>query len=230
MDKSENAEVPDPQDFTDESPNPDQDRQLARLCNTLRKRGVSRVLIGYEGSGDSGCVANIDCEPESVSLSSFVRAKLGEVAEGYCPEGYETNDGGYGTLTLYLSQGLAELEHTDRFEDTEAMDTDAVRLPGALRRRLTLRGVRSITVEFDGYGDSGQITNIDVLPDSISLDEKVRDELQDRLLDHLPGGWEINEGGFGSFTVDVQSGEVAVDASYRIEKPETRVTRWHWRK
>ena len=40
----------------------------------------------------------MEYEPEGFRPTRDLEDKLCEVAEGYCPQGYENNDGGYGTL------------------------------------------------------------------------------------------------------------------------------------
>src|SRR5439155_25996331 len=127
--------------------------------------------------------------------------------------------------------GLAELEHCARYEDSEVLDTEAATLPPRLRRRLLRLGVRRVAAHFDGYGDSGQIESFQVDPEGVALGDDLERELEGFLLEQLPGGWEINEGGHGEFTVDVPAARVEVDAYFRVEKDsDTEVTRWRWRR
>ena len=141
------------------------------------------------------------------------------------------NDGGCGTLTLYPAEGRAELEHRDWYQDAVALDTKPAQLPRGLLRRQTGLGVRSLTAEFDGYGDSGQIENWSVEPESLTLDTELEGKLEAFLLDRLPGGWEINEGAYGSFTIVLPEGRVLVEASSRVDKAsDAQLTRWRWRK
>jgi hypothetical protein len=113
---NETMEPPDPENFTDPSPNPSNDTEVARVCSDLREHGVRRVVIRYEGCGDSGGVEEMEFVPENVSLPTGVGHRFRDVAESYCPDGYENEDGGYGCLTVFPFAGLAELEHTDRHE------------------------------------------------------------------------------------------------------------------
>src|SRR5438045_1072944 len=101
MSEDESESTPDPQDFTDPSPDPAIDTDLTVLCDALQEHGVTRVVVRYEGSGDSGGVEEVEYVPGDVSLPRWVEDKLRDVAEGYCPDGYEDNEGGYGTLTVY---------------------------------------------------------------------------------------------------------------------------------
>jgi hypothetical protein len=231
MAQHETADVPGPDEFADDSPNLAGDADLAVLGDALQEQGVTRVVIRYEGSGDSGGVDAVEVEPEEVSLARWVEGQLRKVAEGYCPDGCANDDGGYGNLTVYPALGLAALEHCDRYEDTEAMNVTAAPLPEGLRQRLGQLSVRQVTAHFDGYGDSGQIEHFEVEPENVALDDALQWELEAFLLAHLPGGWEINAGSFGDFTVEVASGSVAVEATTRIDQDaDPQVARWTWRK
>ncbi len=219
-----------PEDYTDPSPVPERDLELAEVCQILRDCGVRKVTVRYEGSGDSGCIEDLEIEPESARIWDADQDRLRNVAEGYCPDGYENNEGGYGTLTVYPELGLAELEHFDRYQDTEPLSSRPARLSRKLLRPLVELGVTAVRARFDGYGDSGQIEGIDTEPANIALDDALQDGLQDFFLNRLPSGWEINEGAFGTIVVDVATGKVTTDAYARLERDSAaRVTRWKWR-
>jgi hypothetical protein len=224
------SDSPDPDDFTDDSPQPDRDADLAALADALRDLGVARVTCRYEGCGDSGSVEEVEYTPESARPARALEDRLRVLAEAYCPEGYENNDGGYGMLTVHASAGLAELEHTDRWEECEDTGVHSATLPEPLRGRLAQLSVTGITADFDGYGDSGQIDSLVVEPVGVELDRQLADALEDFLMGLLPGGWENNEGGFGGFTIDVASARVEANASWRIDKEsDTETIRWKWR-
>jgi len=221
---------PDPEGFTDASPNPEGDADLAILCDALQERGATRAAFRYEDSGDSGAVEAAEYEPEGASVPAWLDDALRELAEGYCPGGYEDNEGGYGTLTVHPALGLASLEHWDRYEDAESMGVGPDPLPEELRHRLASLGVRHLSFNFDDYGDSGQFDPPEVEPEGVEVEAGLLDELEEFLADQLPGGWEINEGSFGRFAVDVESGEVAADAYGRNElSSEGETARWRWR-
>jgi hypothetical protein len=222
-------DFPDPPAVADASPNPADDTHLAVVGDALEEHGITQVVIHYDGSGDSGSVGEVDYTPADKSLPDWIDAKLRALAEGYCPEGYENNEGGYGTLTLNVLDGLAELEHHDRYEDAEDLDVPTVPLPQELQQRLTQLGVTAITAHFDGFGDSGQIDQMTVEPDSVTLDPGLSDALDDFLVEQLPGGWEINEGSFGDFQVDVANGQVTAEAFSRVAEEAHHISRWRWR-
>src|SRR5438270_91877 len=111
MPDTDHEEPPDPRDFSDASPNLASDAELTVLGDALQERGIPRVIVRYEGCGDSGCVAEIDYTPQIESPPEWLDDALEHAAEGYCPDGYENGTGGYGSLTIYPMQGLATLEH-----------------------------------------------------------------------------------------------------------------------
>jgi hypothetical protein len=136
-------------------------------------------------------------------------------------------------LTIYPFEGLAELQHYSRFEDSQEMDgLTFTPLPQVLRDRLAALEITTVTARFDGYGDSGQMEeiNIDTESESANLDDDLVDALDDFLMEQIPGGWENNEGGFGEFSVDVATGTVECDAYWRVENAaEAEIIRWKWR-
>ena len=111
----------------------------------------------------------------------------------------------------------------------------------ALFDALARAGITSVIVTFDGYGDSGQIENVEVragdaLPD-LPADqiefvapvfgdpEKVErsthtvsdaiETLVYALLEQTHDGWEDNDGAYGDFTFDVASRTITLDYNER---------------
>jgi hypothetical protein len=110
----------------------------------------------------------------------------------------------------------------------------------ALFDALAAAGVTLVVVSFDGYGDSGQIENVEVkagdtviaMPEgTIEIAEAVWDEIEpdrstisiadavERLVyDFLTGthcGWENNDGAYGDFTFDVAARTITLDYNER---------------
>ena len=113
----------------------------------------------------------------------------------------------------------------------------------ALFDALEAAGISSVTVAFDGCGDSGQIedivvegatTQLPVTPIEIALvqwgqsgiarpTQSVRDAVETLAYDFLEqthGGWENNEGAYGEFTFDVGDRTIRLDYNERIETSE----------
>ncbi len=115
----------------------------------------------------------------------------------------------------------------------------------ALFDSLTVAGIETITVIFDGYGDSGQIERIDVQagegavllpPDRIEIARTiwespeierqtltVREAIEALVYDFLRqthDGWENSDGAYGEFTVDVAERTIKLDYNERYTSSE----------
>jgi hypothetical protein len=115
----------------------------------------------------------------------------------------------------------------------------------ALFNVLTAHGITAIIVNFDGYGDSGQIEDITPqtstvtveLPDerieifrpawdSVDIEREthtVREAIEALCYDFLAqthGGWENNDGAYGDFTFDVTEGSITLDYNERYTASE----------
>jgi hypothetical protein len=114
----------------------------------------------------------------------------------------------------------------------------------ALFDALARAGITSVVVNFDGYGDSGQVERIDVhageaeakLPeDQIEFIEPVFGDpgkvqrsthtLSDAIetlvyafLEQTHDGWEDNDGAYGDFTFDVGKRTIALDYNQRYSE------------
>ena len=84
------------------------------------------MVIHYDGYGDSGPTEHATYEPEGREVPEKFDHALRDLAENYLPAGFENEEGGYGTLIVYPFDGLAELEHQDRYQATEDMDVAGV--------------------------------------------------------------------------------------------------------
>jgi hypothetical protein len=110
---------------------------------------------------------------------------------------------------------------------------------------LAAAGIETVIVTFDGYGDSGQIENIDTgageEPTPLPLDRieiaratwgNPEIELQTQtvqeavetlvydLLRQVHSGWEINDGAYGEFTFDVAERTIKLDYNERYTSSE----------
>ena len=110
----------------------------------------------------------------------------------------------------------------------------------ALFEALATAGVTLVVVSFDGYGDSGQIDNVEVtagdtvvpMPEcAIEIAEAVCDQPEPNrtticiaevierlvydLLTDTHCGWENNDGAYGDFTFDVAERTITLDYNER---------------
>ena len=120
---------------------------------------------------------------------------------------------------------ITEAQTTDA--DTNAADKSAV------FDVLAEIGIHTVTVRFDGYGDSGQIEGIYAfdaerkpvpLPDNrlarLSSQETTLREAIENLayacLEEAQPGWEINDGAFGTFVFAVPERSITLDHNARF--------------
>jgi hypothetical protein len=114
---------------------------------------------------------------------------------------------------------------------------------------LEKNNIKSVTVTFDGSGDSGQIEDIIISSEKL-LESKVEgatvnkgtvwdgttskkqiehnpslrevlEELCYELLEGVSGGWEIDEGSYGEFVFDVDKRSVRLDFNERIQEVQS---------
>ena len=98
----------------------DQDRKMEvlKFTDQLRTAGVTTVTVSYYGDGDEGCAeppqfqdsADNPIDDSSLPEGLDIR-KLGDLLEGFAPEGYEDGEGGHGTITFDLQTGKIRVEH-----------------------------------------------------------------------------------------------------------------------
>jgi hypothetical protein len=116
---------------------------------------------------------------------------------------------------------------------------------GALLNALALAGVTRVVVSFDGYGDSGQIENVEVqagddqvaMPGAaIEFSEAIWDQAEPRrssagiaavveslayaVLEKTHCGWENSDGAFGDVIFDVAEGVITLDYNERYTASE----------
>lgn len=121
-----------------------------------------------------------------------------------------------------LSQFMAEY----RQHEQARLETAKASLKADIIPRLKKWGVAKVKAEYSGYGDSGCINHIAYLnahdqPVNMDLVRSASDpEIERVLYEFLPSGFEINEGGQGDVTVDVQTGTVNLEHQENVT--ETR--------
>ena len=91
-----------------------------------------------------------------------------------------------------------------------------------LRTQLQQLGVETITAEYDGEGDEGQVgdPNFGSVEVSDNLKNAVFDLFYDLLEDHY-AGWEDNEGSFGEFAWNVMADTIQLVHNTRSVEFET---------
>lgn len=159
---------------------------LAQLSTVLRVAGAVSATAEYAGYGDSGDhfeiaiqwptnpAGNADTtEPRSTTSDSLdypdfdVRFEnlVWDAVSSAGHDGWENNEGGGGTFTL-RPDGTATLEHYDNVENSNesthefGKDSELTAALIAVGTMLRTVGALSVTVEYNGYGDSGGVETI----------------------------------------------------------------------
>ena len=116
----------------------------AALLNALALAGVTRVVVSFDGYGDSGQIENVEAqagddpvtmpgaaieiaetvwdqaEPKrsSISIAQAVESLAYDVLEKtHC--GWENNDGAYGDIIFDVAEGVITLDYNERYTASE---------------------------------------------------------------------------------------------------------------
>lgn len=153
-----------------------------------------------------------------------------------------TNDAAQAAPTPTFDFAKWEAEQRAR---NALLDTIRPKNKAAIFAVLAEAGITSVTVEFDGYGDSGGIESVHAetdgseiaLPDgsvtlftlgwreteptekTISLGEAIEHMVYE-LLGQTHGGWENNAGAFGNFVFDIAAETITLEFNMRFEDSE----------
>ena len=90
--------------------------------------------------------------------------------------------------------------------------------------QLRALGITEVTAEYEGYGDSGNVEDVVVSPDTITLTEDLRRRVEDFGWDFayaLSPGFENNEGGYGELTWALEADKIDVSHSNRYIETNT---------
>ncbi len=93
-------------------------RTLAvEVLPALLSCGVSNIEIAYSGYGDSGAIDGVQFRDAAGlrvvrdNIPAGIREKLETCAYAFLPMGFETNDGGQGSLTIDLPTRKITIQH-----------------------------------------------------------------------------------------------------------------------
>ena len=111
-----------------------------------------------------------------------------------------------------VEQMIAEMQRAEESERRETTD----RLRDQILPQFRRLGVANIEVSYSGYGDDGSIDGVQyrdptgIRVDRATIPEKLIESLESCVYEFLPAGFEINDGGQGTLTIDVPKGTVTI--------------------
>jgi hypothetical protein len=104
----------------------------AELFAALEVAGIHRVEVEFNGSGDDGCIDSVtayDANEKEIPIPQTLQPAEGEyqgaiesVCDDYLGEthdGWEINDGAYGTFTFEVVEKKITLDFNQRFTNVE---------------------------------------------------------------------------------------------------------------
>jgi hypothetical protein len=114
--------------------------------------------------------------------------------------------------------------YTQMLDSQRRAAEQRVETRAALLYDLRALGVTSIEAQYEGYGDSGNVEDVVVSPDTITLTEELRRRVEDFGWDFayaLSPGFENNEGGYGELTWAIDADKIDISHSNRYIASET---------
>jgi hypothetical protein len=121
------------------------------------------------------------------------------------------------------------LAHFHKSEQARA-DRAKTRLRDEIIPWLRQHGVANIEAAYSGYGDSGAIDGVQFRDpagqrvDRATIPTPVVEQLENCIYEFLPSGFEINDGGQGTLTLDVPTGRITLahQENYTESRDSTR--------
>src|SRR5271166_9962 len=89
-----------------------------QIFDRLKQHNVVSVEADYDGYADSGCIESIIAvanDGSKVDLDEKLHDNLEEYICDRLPEGWEINDGSYGTVRFDVATDAVCFSHNDRF-------------------------------------------------------------------------------------------------------------------
>jgi hypothetical protein len=97
---------------------------------------------------------------------------------------------------------------------------------------LMASGVANVEAAYSGYGDSGAIDGVQfrdksgVRVEREKIPAPLKEQLENVLYEFLPAGFEINDGGQGTLTLDVQTGTVKLEHEENYTESTSSINEW----
>jgi len=104
----------------------------------------------------------------------------------------------------------------DHQNEQVRLDQVKAKLRTEVMPALLQHGVANIEAAYSGYGDSGAVDGVQYRDadgqrvDRATIPGLVVEELENCIYEFLPAGFEINDGGQGTLTIDTQTAKVTI--------------------
>jgi hypothetical protein len=127
---------------------------------------------------------------------------------------------------------IQELLERFTLSSQNRLQTSQDKLRNEIIPALMASGVANVEAAYSGYGDSGAIdgvqfrdkTGIRVEREKIPV--VLTEKLENVLYEFLPAGFEINDGGQGTLTLDVQAGTVKLEHQENYTESTSSTDEW----
>ena len=119
-----------------------------------------------------------------------------------------------------------------QFQQSEQarLDEAKTQLRDVIMPQLRQHGIANIEAAYSGYGDSGAIDGVQFRDaagqrvERAAVPTPVVEQLENAIYEFLPSGFEINDGGQGTLTLDVPTGRITLahQENYTESRDSTR--------
>ena len=127
---------------------------------------------------------------------------------------------------------IQELLERFTLSSQNRLQTSQDKLRNEIIPALMASGVANVEAAYSGYGDSGAIDGVQyrdkagVRVEREKIPAPLKEQLENVLYEFLPAGFEINDGGQGTLTLDVQTGTVKLEHQENYTESTSSTDEW----
>ena len=127
---------------------------------------------------------------------------------------------------------IQELLERFALSSQDRLQTSKDKLRSEIIPALMASGVANVEAAYSGYGDSGAIDGVQfrdksgVRVEREKIPAALTEKLENVLYEFLPAGFEINDGGQGTLTLDVQTGTVKLEHEENYTESNSSTDEW----
>ncbi len=127
---------------------------------------------------------------------------------------------------------IQELLERFALSSQNRLQTSQDKLRNEIIPALMASGVANVEAAYSGYGDSGAIDGVQfrdkagLRVEREKIPAALTEKLENVLYEFLPAGFEINDGGQGTLTLDVQTGTVKLEHQENYTESTSSINEW----